>query len=158
MDLMKRLAELIPPPRMHMVRYYGVLAPNAKIREKVVMLAGPSEALRLRLQQAAEDMGLSLETDAELPETEDAKEKQAPKKRASATWAMLMARVFEFQPLTCPRCSFPMRMVGFIVESENVRKVLKHLELPTEAPIPHPPRAPPQTEMEFVDEFADWLE
>ena len=66
MDLMKRLTELIPPPWMNLVRYYGVLAPNAKIREQVVMLAGPSEELRLRLQQAAEEMGPDAEPD--LPE------------------------------------------------------------------------------------------
>jgi hypothetical protein len=63
MDLMKRLAELIPPPWMNMVRYYGALAPNAKIREQVVMLAGPSEALRQRLQQAEEEMGLDRQED-----------------------------------------------------------------------------------------------
>jgi hypothetical protein len=48
-----------------------------------------------------------------------------------------------------------MKMVGFIVESKNVRKVLEHLELPTEVPMPHPPRAPPRMEMEFEDEFVD---
>jgi hypothetical protein len=37
------------------------LAPHAKMREQVVMLADPSEALRLRLQKAAEKMGLDLE-------------------------------------------------------------------------------------------------
>ena len=77
---------------------------------------------------------------------------------ADMAWAMLMARIFEFLPLLCPRCGHEMKMVGFIVESENVRKVLEHLELPTEAPMPHPPRAPPQMEMEFIDEFVDWAE
>jgi len=156
MDLMKRLAELIPPPWMNMVRYYGALAPNAKIREQVVMLAGPSEALRLRLQQAAEEMGL--EAESKLQETSKKDKNTKAKKRASRAWAILMARIFEFLPLLCPRCSSPMKMVGFVVESESVRKVLVHLDLPTEAPMPYPPRAPPQTEMEFNDEYADWPE
>ena len=37
-------AALIPPPRAHLVRYFGVLAPNAKLREQVVQTAGPSPA------------------------------------------------------------------------------------------------------------------
>ncbi len=36
MELMKRLADLTPPPWMNLVRYYGVLAPHAKIRQQVV--------------------------------------------------------------------------------------------------------------------------
>ena len=63
-----------------MVRYYGALAPNAKIREQVVKLAGPSEALRLRLQQAAVDMGL--EPESEMPA---AKENAESKKLAPHT-------------------------------------------------------------------------
>lgn len=39
MELMKRLADLIPSPWMHLVRYYGVLAPHAKMREQVVSFA-----------------------------------------------------------------------------------------------------------------------
>jgi hypothetical protein len=155
MDLMKRLAELIPPPWMHLVRYYGVLAPHAKMREQVVMLAGPSEALRLRLQKAAEKMGLELEQDSHDSDSsdEDKEEKTKVKKRASVSWALLMARIFEFLPLLCPRCDSPMKMVGFIMEPKSVNQVLDHLDLPTEAPPVHPPRAPPQLELNYVDEF-----
>lgn len=161
MDLMKRLAEQIPPPWMNMVRYYGALAPNAKIRAQVVRLAGSSNALRLRMQQAAEEMGLDRQErsqDSRTDSVQDMKEKEQARRRASISWAMLMARIFEFLPLLCPRCSHPMKMVGFIVEPENVRKVLEHLDLPTKAPVPYPPRAPPQMEMEYADESVDWLE
>jgi hypothetical protein len=41
MELLKRLAALIPPPRVHLVRYFGVLAPNAALREQVIQSAGP---------------------------------------------------------------------------------------------------------------------
>ena len=37
----------------------------------------------------------------------------------------------------------------------------EHLDLPTKAPVPYPPRAPPQMEMEYADESdesVDWLE
>ncbi|HAY28228.1 MAG TPA: hypothetical protein DIT03_11150 [Candidatus Accumulibacter sp.] len=37
---MERLAALIPLPRRHRHRYYGVLAPNAPLRAQVTALAG----------------------------------------------------------------------------------------------------------------------
>ena len=71
---------------------------------------------------------------------------------------MLMARIFEFLPLLCPRCHNPMRIVSFIMEPSSVRRVLDHLELPTEAPEPRPARSPPQTEFDLVDEIVDWAQ
>ena len=40
LELIERLAALIPPPRRHRHRYYGVLAPNASLRAAVTALAG----------------------------------------------------------------------------------------------------------------------
>jgi hypothetical protein len=36
LEFMQRLAALVPRPRLHLIRYHGVLAPNAKMRAKVV--------------------------------------------------------------------------------------------------------------------------
>lgn len=36
LEFMQRLATLVPRPRLHLIRYYGVLAPNAKLRARVV--------------------------------------------------------------------------------------------------------------------------
>ena len=33
---MERLAALMPRPRLHLIRFHGVLAPNAKLRGKIV--------------------------------------------------------------------------------------------------------------------------
>ena len=35
-DLVARLCAMVPPPRFHLTRYAGVLAPNAKLRSEVV--------------------------------------------------------------------------------------------------------------------------
>ncbi|MBO3708372.1 MAG: transposase [Candidatus Accumulibacter sp.] len=40
LEQIERLAALIPPPRRHRHRYYGVLAPNALLRWQVFALAG----------------------------------------------------------------------------------------------------------------------
>ncbi len=43
MPLLDRLAVLVPPPRRHRHRTYGVLAPNSPLREAVTALAQPTE-------------------------------------------------------------------------------------------------------------------
>ena len=42
LELIERLAALIPPPRAHQVRYHGVLAPCAAYRDAVVPTPGPT--------------------------------------------------------------------------------------------------------------------
>ena len=36
LEFMERLAALVPRPRLHLIRFHGVLAPNAKLRSKIV--------------------------------------------------------------------------------------------------------------------------
>jgi len=38
LELLQRLARLVPPPRVHRHRYHGVLAPNARLRPQVIAL------------------------------------------------------------------------------------------------------------------------
>lgn len=90
LELLDKLAKLIPPPRAHMVRYFGVLAPNSHMRERVIESAGPSGAIQVRLEEAAQKMGLvSKPSDAPTSEPEP-----LTKKKASRMWAMLIARIY----------------------------------------------------------------
>jgi len=134
LELLDKLAKLIPPPRTHQVRYFGVMAPNSHMRKRVIESAGPSAALQIRLTEAAQKMGLV--------KTEESK----PKKKASRTWAMLIARIFEVFPLLCLRCHAPMKIVVFITEPNTVTKILEHIGVPSTAPVIAPARAPPQEE------------
>ena len=36
LELIEKLAALIPPPRLNLVRYHGILAPNARYRSQVI--------------------------------------------------------------------------------------------------------------------------
>jgi len=36
MEFMQRLVALVPWPRLHLIRFHGVLAPNARLRSRVV--------------------------------------------------------------------------------------------------------------------------
>jgi hypothetical protein len=121
-QLLDRLAALIPPPRRHRHRYYGVLAPNSPHRSAVTALA------------AAE----STKEEAKA-ETEDPPVSQA----ARYLWAMLIARIYEAFPLLCPKCGGTMKIIAFIDEGETIREILAHLGEPVDPPRIAPARGPP---------------
>jgi hypothetical protein len=121
LELLDKVAALVPPPRVHRHRYYGVLAPNAPLRAAVTALA-PVPVLAPA---------------AGTPEA-------APHRAAARyLWAMLLARIYEVWPLTCPFCSAEMRIIAFVTEPTAVRQILAHLGAPTRPPRFAPARGPP---------------
>lgn len=44
-------------------------------------------------------------------------------------WARLIQKIYEVDPLTCPRCQGRMRIIAFIEDDEVIKKILKHLGL-----------------------------
>jgi hypothetical protein len=69
--------------------------------------------------------------------------------RVRSTWPRLIHKVYEVDPLECPRCKGPMRVIALIEDKVVIRKILTHLGLwvpRVEAargpgpPAPDPPR------------------
>jgi hypothetical protein len=152
LELLSRLAALVPPPRRHSVCYYGVLSAHATLREKVVASAGPSGAVQVRLQEAARRMdivSLSAEATGDNPEAGEWDEPETFPRRFPYTWAMLVARIYEALPLLCPRCGSAMRIIAFITNAADVKRILEHIGEASEPPPVSPSRAPPQEEFEF---------
>ena len=83
-ELLNHLAVLIPPPRRHRHRYYGVLAPNARLRALVTAYAG----LPLRGE---------LDPHNPPPAQRASSAEQAPSRSpASYLWAALLARIIAY--------------------------------------------------------------
>ncbi|MBM4261496.1 MAG: transposase, partial [Deltaproteobacteria bacterium] len=72
LEFMERLAALVPRPRLHLIRFHGVLAPNAKLRSQIVPTA-------------------PLEPPSEAPTAEAPAQKKTPR----VSWARLLKRVFD---------------------------------------------------------------
>lgn len=63
--------------------------------------------------------------------------------RAKATWARLIRKVYEADPLQCPKCTGPMRIIALIEDRPVVRRILEHLGLwAPDATERSPPLAP----------------
>ena len=58
-------------------------------------------------------------------------------------WAELMQRSFGFDVLACPRCGDRLELIALIEEPTVIRRILRHLGLPTDLPTARPARPPP---------------
>jgi hypothetical protein len=130
-DFVARLAALVPPPRFHLVRYSGILAPAARFRAQVVP-EGPGPTQPVASHPGCPARG---SRDAAAPPGPD----RAPTKRnrprpRNYSWAELMRRVFLVDVLECADCHGRMRILAAIHSPEAIRAILECLGLPSRAP------------------------
>ncbi len=128
LELLRRLATLVPPPRAHLVRFHGVFGPASKWRSEIV--PAPVEIPH-------EHQGTAPATPSEPVEAiETTQQVQARKPRrpdSKIRWAELLQRVFREDVLACP-CGGRRRVLAFVTERNAIRAILEHLGLPTTGP------------------------
>jgi hypothetical protein len=88
---------------------------------------------------------------------ESAKDKTRMKERRKNR-ARLIQKIYEIDPLTCPKCSGKMKVISVIEDEEVIRKILKHLDLWETKERP-PPKAtgPPKLADYVIDESISQL-
>jgi ribosomal protein S27E len=128
-----RLAALVPPRGQNQVRYYGALAARSRVRDQVV-------GLGLDLEKVQDAPALPVK-----PQPNDAPNRRTKGYRLA--WAKLLARVFQQQVLVCPSCQGPRTIIAAITDLDLAKTILDHLGLPSEQPVFHTARAPPQLEL-----------
>jgi len=143
LELIERLAALIPPPRIHRHRYHGVLAPNSAYRSQVTALA----------RAAAPPTPQQLTTRAS-PADPLQRPERSP---ARFLWALLLARIYEILPLRCMLCGAEMHIIAFITEPPAVNMILRHLGEPTTPPEVARARGPPLWD-QAAEPVPDWAE
>jgi len=60
-------------------------------------------------------------------------------------------KVYEIDPLLCPKCGGKMRIISFIEEHKVIDKIINHLKLTFKAERSPPPQAHPQLAMAAED-------
>jgi Putative transposase/Transposase zinc-binding domain len=106
-ELLEKLAALVPLPRVHLVRYGGCLAPHSHLRGAII----PTTR-----QQGLEEQ-----------------EDRTASPRWS--WAWLLKRVFALDMARCPWCQWgTLRIIAAITHGEVIRKILQHLKLSADPP------------------------
>jgi hypothetical protein len=124
LELIEKLAALVPPPRFNLVRYSGVLAPSASWRPLVIPTAPaddfnshPGCPAKKHFAAAAEKPHKNAEC--------------MPRRYA---WAQLLKRVFSVDVLECADCGGRMRILCAIHPPDAIRKILDCLGLPSKPP------------------------
>jgi Putative transposase/Transposase zinc-binding domain len=107
LELLEKLAALVPLPRMHLVRYGGCLAPHSHLRAAII----PT------------------------PRQQGLEEPEGHRPSPNWTWARLLKRVFAIDMERCPVChQGRLRIIAAITERSVIRKILQHLKLAVDPP------------------------
>jgi Putative transposase len=117
-ELLEKLAALVPLPQVHLVRYGGCLAPHSSLRGAIT----PTPR-----QQGVEGDDTTTESPC-------------------WSWARLLKQVFALDMAACPFCrQGSLRIIAAITEAEGLRKILRHLKLAADPPPIAPARARQET-------------
>jgi hypothetical protein len=108
--------QMVPRPRLNLIRFYGVLAPNAKLRAEIILDGKKSKSK-------------SSGDNDDVPQSTTS---------VRISWARLLKRVFDIDIEQCPHCGGTLKIIAAILESTAITKILDHLGLPARAP----PRSP----------------
>ena len=74
-----------------------------------------------------------------------------PAGRPSLTWAQCFKRIYEINPLECPKCKGEIRIIAFVTNERDVLKISDSLGIPHSTAPPPIPKAPQQ---ELFDEIS----
>jgi len=145
LELMARLAAIVPPPRFPLWRYHGVLAPGAPWRKHVVPATEPAEGCSHSAATKADAPSPQRDNDQPRKSTGDASLLSAPARSAPpqasskpswrpntsyVPWAELLRHCFDVDILDCPRCHSRLTPVAVIRRQEVIDRILRHLALP----------------------------
>jgi hypothetical protein len=113
LELLEKLAAIVPLPCAHLVRYAGCLAPHSKLRDAII----PTSR-----QQGA---------DGEATQTGT----------PSWNWARLLGCVFDLDMANCPFCRHgSLRIIAAITQESVMTRILRHLTLASVPPPMAPAR------------------
>ncbi len=162
---LEKLAAIIPRPRINLLVYHGVFAPNAHCRRSAVRAAHDGARQSAVSQTAREEAGDVAATEEApgngkraLPRPRDfpdspgigtdpqvSPDEQPPKTGHTGytrpkyhSWAALLSRTFQIDARACPGCGGRLRRVATIEHRAVINKILRHLGLPIEPPEPAP--------------------
>ena len=118
LSLLCRLATSVPPPRLHTVRYAGVLAPASPWRSRLAPQSPQAAA-------ASDEPGRPDHAGGYRP------------------WAELLARTFAVDVLACPTCQGRMKLLALVKNPASIARTLATVGEATEVPRRSPGRGPP---------------
>ena len=132
MEFVERLVSLIPRPKVNLVRYHGVFAPAARLRQAVTALA-------------RKHSGVEGRADRKDKEGHPCCQQSGRRNGRYLDWQKLLARVFKIDITICPLCGQKgMQAIAVITKSDAMQRFLEWAGEPTAPPQLAPARYPEQ--------------
>jgi len=125
LDFLAALCLHVPDSGQQLVRYYGAFSNARRVPPGAPASASPPPAGAQAMPQHDSASG----------------EEFARVRRRS--WARLIKKVYEADPLVCPPCSGPLKIISLIGDAPVIEKILRHLKLWDRPERPPPPPAVP---------------
>ncbi len=104
LEFLARVASHIPNKGEVLQRYYG-------------WYANRTRGIRRRTATHRQASASAVEVEPMPPSLQEVRRR----------WAELLRRIFEVDPLRCPRCGHEMRIVAFITQHRVIDRILTHL-------------------------------
>ncbi len=111
-EFLARVIMHIPEPRRHLVRYYGAYSNVSRGK---------------RRRQDVATIGAAPRDGEQAPSARAVRDRSPDARALRRSWAQLIKRVFEVDPLVCPKCQGEMRIIAFIIDHNVVDAILRHL-------------------------------
>ena len=125
LDFMARLVTHIPNKREQTVRYYGYYSNKCRgVRAK-------AEVERIKSEASGYDLDIHTIGNSS-PEASGSSlliisASNLSRKKFKKNWARLIQKVYNVDPLKCPKCNGKMRIISFIEDEAVIKKILSHL-------------------------------
>ena len=72
-------------------------------------------------------MGTSNPEDFETFENTDFSDDSPDAHAYKKAWARLLSKVYEIDPMVCPKCGSEIKVIAIIQEPEKIKRILRHL-------------------------------
>jgi hypothetical protein len=83
---------------------------------------------RIELLLSWKNTGFSIDNSVTVYPSDHKESTLVPKSKLCRRWADLIGRVYQSDPLVCPKCGSQMRILSFITQDRVIRKILEHLK------------------------------
>jgi len=130
-ELMQRLAALIPAPYTHLIRRHGCFASRSKYRWRLPLPPKrdlPEGVESAKLIPSGKQRGRTAETEGVTVTNSDSSPPEPGRpKRYGYSWAALLHRVFFVDALLCLHCGGRLQVLSILTDPRVVGRILGHL-------------------------------
>ena len=113
-DFIAELTQHIPPKHKHLIRYYGLYSSRTK-----------GKAVK---DGSLAKFGYNATHKKKPDHTSDPEMETVSNKASKQSWTRLIQKVYEVDPLVCPKCGHEMRVIAIINDLYEVNKILECLK------------------------------